>query len=99
MKSNGPPGMLCEFVKLLLIKLLVVRPRIYLRELQQELSDCTCNLVDISTVCRAVRKMGMTRQKNSTFCLATVGTQVSRVYCRDGSIRFFHHRMDRRNWM
>jgi len=93
MKSNGPPGMLCEFEKLLLIQLIVIRPGIYLRELQQKLSGCT--LVDISTICRAVRKMGMTRQKIQH--IATVGNQASRVYCRDGSIRFFHHRMDRRN--
>ena len=63
MKSNGPPSMLCEFEKLLLIQLILIRPGIYLRELQQELSDCTGNLVDISTICRAVRRMGMTRQK------------------------------------
>ena len=63
MKSHGPPGMLCEFKKLLLIQLILIRPGIYLRELQQELSDCTGNLVDISNICHAVRKMGMTRPK------------------------------------
>ena len=63
MKSHGPPGMLCEFKKLLLIQLILIRPGIYLRELQQELSDCTGNLVDISNICHEVRKMGMTRPK------------------------------------
>ena len=41
----------------------LTRPGIYLRELQHELLQHTGRLIDTSTICRAVKRLGMTCQR------------------------------------
>ena len=61
-KRNGPSQELCEHEKTLLLDLSLAHPGIYLRELQQELYSRTLHWVDVSTICRAMHRIGMTRQ-------------------------------------
>ena len=62
-KRNSPAQLLCEFEELLLIQLILARPGIYLRELQQLLYHSTSRWVDASAICRTVHRLGMTRQR------------------------------------
>lgn len=61
-KRNGPAKELSEFEVLFLINLVLTRPGIYLRELQYELCKNTMHWVDVSTICRTLHQVGMTRQ-------------------------------------
>lgn len=62
-KRNGPSRLLCEFEELLLVQLILSQPGIYLRELQQQLHESSGCWADISTICRTVHRLGMTRQR------------------------------------
>ena len=61
-RRNGCCSKLSESDKYLLIDLILSNPGIFLRELQAELQKAGCH-VDVSTICRAVNKIGLSRQK------------------------------------
>lgn len=61
-KRNGPAKELSEFEVLFLVNLALSKPGIYLRELQDELCRSLMHWVDLSTICRALHGVGMTRQ-------------------------------------
>ena len=61
-KRNGPMLELCEFEQLYLTQLVLTKPGIYLRELQEELYAHTLHWVDVATICRTLQRIGMTRQ-------------------------------------
>ena len=60
---NGPLPLLSECEEFFLMHLSLTRPGIYLRELQHELLQHTGRLIDTSTICRAVKRLGMTCQR------------------------------------
>lgn len=62
-KKNGPPRILSEHKVLLVIDLVLSSPGIYLREVQQQLFNSTGSWVHVSTICRTLRRYGLTRQK------------------------------------
>ena len=49
---NFVTARLTEIDKLIILKLVIEKPGIYLREIQQELESETGTVVDLSTVCR-----------------------------------------------
>ena len=61
-RRNGCCSKLSESDKYLLIDLILSNPGIFLRELQAEFQKAGCH-VDVSTICRAVNKIGLSRQK------------------------------------
>ena len=61
-KRNGPAKELSEFEVLFLVNLVLTMPGIYLRELQDELCRSLMHWVDLSTICRTLHSVGMTRQ-------------------------------------
>ena len=61
-RQNGCCSKLSNSDKHLLIDLILSNPGIFLRELQEELLKAGCR-VDMSAKCRAVNKMGLSRQK------------------------------------
>ena len=63
LKRNGPIRELSEFDELTLVHLVLTNPGIYLRELQDLLLQSTGHLVSVSTVCRSLKRIGLTRQK------------------------------------
>ena len=52
-----------EFEELTILEMLLEKPSMYLREVQQELLCITRSWYDCATICRAVKRLGMTRQK------------------------------------
>ncbi|XP_065891614.1 uncharacterized protein [Dysidea avara] len=62
-KRNGPEFVLCEFEELYLISLVSSKPGIYLKEVQQMLADYTGRIVHVSTICRALHRLGFSRQR------------------------------------
>ena len=60
---NGPQRLLGEEEQLLLLRLILENPGIYLRELQYKLLSITGVNVSAPTVCRTLRYMGCSRQK------------------------------------
>lgn len=63
LQRNGPLPVLSEYKEFHLMHLSLTRPGIYLRELQHELLQHTGRLIDTLTICRAVKWLGMTRQR------------------------------------
>ena len=63
MKQTGPYPIMNKSHELLLVDLLLTKPAIYLQELQHELYTSTGIVMHLSTICRAVRKLGFTHQK------------------------------------
>lgn len=61
--KNGPDPELCEFEQLTLVNIVLARPGVYLHELQQELVMLTGTEVHVSTICRTLKRLGLTRQK------------------------------------
>lgn len=62
-KTNGPACILSEHEEFIIVNSVLSSPGIYLRELQQTLSQSTGRWVHESTICRCLRRLGMTRQK------------------------------------
>ena len=62
LKRSGPLPELSEFEVNFLVGLALSKPGIYLKELQEELELNFYHWVDISTICRALHRVGMTRQ-------------------------------------
>ena len=65
MKCNVHYPIMNESCELLLVYLLLTKPVIYLQELQHELYTSTGIVMHHSTICRAVRKLGFTRQNTT----------------------------------
>ena len=61
--SNVGTARLTEMDKLIILELVIEKPGIYLREIQQELESWTGTVVDVSTVCRFLHTSGFSRQK------------------------------------
>ena len=62
-KQHGPPRLLTEFEQVAVLQSLTTKPTMYLDELQSELHDLTGTWVHVSTICRTVHHMGLTRKK------------------------------------
>ena len=62
-KKNGPDHILSEDEELYVVDLVLSSPGIYLREVQHKLLNHTGRWVHESTLCRTLRRNGMTRQK------------------------------------
>ena len=59
---NGPPKLLGDMEQLVLLRLILNNPGIYLSEIQASLISRFCVTVDVSTICRTLKFMGCTRQ-------------------------------------
>ena len=62
-QRHGPSPQMSEFEELTILEMLLEKPSMYLRDLQQELLCITRSWYDCATICRAVKRLGMTRQK------------------------------------
>ena len=62
-QQHGPQGILTEFEQISILQSLANNPTMYLDELQSELFDLTGTSVHISTICRTVQRLGLTRKK------------------------------------
>ena len=62
-QQHGPPRLLSEFEQVALLQSLMIKPTMYLEELQTELYDLTGTWVHVSTICRTVQRLGLTRKK------------------------------------
>ena len=60
---HSPHRKLNDFEELTLLQSVLSKPGLYLRELQQELQEVTGSWVDVSTICRTLRRLGLTRKK------------------------------------
>ena len=89
MKRDGPYPVMSESHELLLVDLLLTKPAIYLRELQRELYIRTGIVMHLSTICRAVRKLGFTRQKLQHVALQQSETE--RIKFTAEVMAVFHH--------
>ena len=65
MRRNGSCFKLSDSDKYLLVDLILSNPGIFLRELQEEVGYH----IDMSTICHAVAKMGLSRQKSTHIAL------------------------------
>ena len=61
-RQNGPQRLLGDFEQLLLLRLIITNPGIYLRELQDKLQEGLGSTVSVSTICRTLKFMGCTKQ-------------------------------------
>ena len=68
-KKNGPSRKLCDYEELFLAQLVLSKPGIYLKEIQEELYSKTMHWVDVSTICRSLHKIGMSYQKIKHFSI------------------------------
>ena len=70
-KTNCPAAtcILSEYEELIIVNSVLSLPGIYLRELQQQLSQSTGRWVYESAICRCLRQLGMTRQKSKHITL------------------------------
>lgn len=59
---HGPPKLLGDMGQLLLLKLILNNPGIYLSEIREKLLSTFGVNVNISTICRTLKFMGCTRQ-------------------------------------
>jgi transposase len=62
-QRHGPPCVLSEFEQISLLQSLVNKPTMYLEELQSELYELTGTWVHVSTICRTVQHLRLTRKK------------------------------------
>ena len=61
-RRNGPGHLFEEFEQLLLLRLIIQNPGIYLHEIQNKIFHHTGVLVSSSTICRTLKSMGCSRQ-------------------------------------
>ena len=62
-KTNGPAYILSEHEEFMIVNSVLSSLGIYLREIQQRLLHSTGRWVRESTICRYLKRLGMTRQK------------------------------------
>ena len=63
LQRHGPLPAMSEFEEVTLLEMLLSDPSLYLRKVQQKLETITGAYYDSSTICRAIKRLGMTRQK------------------------------------
>ena len=63
LQRHGPLPTMNEFEDVTLLEMLLSEPSMYLREVQHKLEYITGAYYDCSTICRAIKRLGMTRQK------------------------------------
>ena len=61
--TNGPSHSLSEQDELFVVNLILTKPGIFLREIRLELLLATGHVLHESTICRSLKRLGMTRQK------------------------------------
>ena len=61
-RLNGPRCLMGDFEQLVLLRLILDNPGIYLKELEAELLDKFGVLISVPTICRTLKTMGCTRQ-------------------------------------
>lgn len=62
-QRHGPLPAMNEFEELTVLELLLNNPSMYLQEVQEELLRVTGSMYDCATICRAIKRLGMTRKK------------------------------------
>lgn len=62
-QRHGPQLLLSDFEQTLLLQLIIDNPSIYLAEIQARLDDITGTYVHVSTICRTLHHLGITRKK------------------------------------
>ena len=62
-QKHGPNRKLSEFEELTVLQSFLNKPGIYLSEVQEDLFDITGTWVDIATICRTAKRLGLRRQK------------------------------------
>ena len=66
--SNFGTARLTEIDKLIILELVIEKPGIYLREIQQELESETGTVVDVSTICRFFAYFWFQQTKTDDYC-------------------------------
>ena len=61
-KTNGPRHLLGDFEQIIILRLILENPGIYLHELADELQDVFGVTISVPTVCRTLKSMGCSRQ-------------------------------------
>ena len=61
-RTNGPKRLLGHFEQVILLRLILAHPGIYLHELQSELQKMFEVSVSSATICKTLKFMGFTRQ-------------------------------------
>ena len=67
--TNGPQRLLTEFEQLTVVQSVLHQPGIYLHEVQSQLFSATGKCVHVSTICRTLSRLGLTRQKMQIIAL------------------------------
>ena len=69
-KSPGRPSLhaLTDYEELFVISMVLENPRVEQHEICEAVLETTGTEVSISTICRVLRKYGMTRKKNTVRC-------------------------------
>lgn len=62
-QKHGPDRMLNDLEELTILQSLLNKPGIYLREVQEDLWNSTGKWASCATICRTVKRLGLTRQK------------------------------------
>lgn len=62
-QRHGPLPQMSEFEELTVLEMLLNKPSMYLREVQEELMHITRSWYSCATICRTIQRLGMTRQK------------------------------------
>ena len=62
-RKNGPPKLLGEVEQVILLRLIIQNPGIYLREIQVRFHLAYGMRVSAATICRTLKFMGCTRQR------------------------------------
>ena len=62
-QRHGPLLQMSEFEEITILEMLLSKPSMYLREVQQKLMQVTGSWYDCATICRTIKRLGMTRQK------------------------------------
>ena len=62
-QKHDPDRMLDDFEQLTVLQSFLNKSGIYLREVQEEVYDATGKWVSCATMCRTVKRIGLTRQK------------------------------------
>jgi len=64
--KHGPDQVLSEFEQWILIQSIIHTPTIFLHEMQHKLYTTTGKNVHVSTICRTLKHLGITRQKSKS---------------------------------
>ena len=68
-KKSGPDKEVCDYEKHLIVQLVLSNPGIFLKEISEAIYNITMHWISEATVCRTLRRIGMSRQKMKHFSL------------------------------